>query len=431
MLCLLVALAAGAVVAAPAQVMITYSDIPVYGRDSGINATVDVYLPEIAGYEMQRELGIQLKADLPAVLFVPALSTSIMQEYAQNLTARGYGVIAVDYRLTHAVADSMCALAWAHAAGPALHLDPNHIAAVGYSDGGQIAALMGSADLGRQPTYEGGAVRVDTPAPYPIAGLDRCPYPMPEAPMIEAVATYDADLGTPVALVDTAYQLTALPPIGTTRAQMVVAFNEFAFTPPDEWRSMVAFIEPESATVNPVAADDQAINLSLWQLTPPEVAAMYDAPAYPGPVTFDLWGITPPEVAAMFQEPATVEIPLAAVNEVVQAPADLWQLTPPEVAAMFQDRPAEPIENPNWMTDVAIALPAYWLDGNEPPHLLMVGEESSAVIHADNAIYTELLRDNGVPVQLTELAGCGHDPCALAGDMESLDVFLAEVLFSS
>jgi hypothetical protein len=251
-----------------------------------------------------------------------------------------------------------------------------------------------------------------------------------------------------VALVDTAYQLTALPPIGTTRAQMVAAFNEFAFTPPDEWRSMVAFIEPEAAPLTLPAANDQVGNLSLWQLTPPEIAASHTIDAVVTTpyvslsdqvrstlltvdVPADLWQLTPPEVAAMFQEPATVEIPLGAVNEVVHAPADLWQLTPPEVAAMFQDRPAEPIENPNWMTDVAIVLPAYWLNGNEPPHLLMVGEESSAVIHADNAIYTELLRDNGVPVQLTELAGCGHDPCALAGDMESLDVFLAEVLFSS
>jgi hypothetical protein len=56
MLGLLVALAAGAVTAAPAQTMITYADMPVYGRDSQIDARMDVYLPEIASYEVLREI---------------------------------------------------------------------------------------------------------------------------------------------------------------------------------------------------------------------------------------------------------------------------------------------------------------------------------------------------------------------------------------
>ena len=83
------------------------------------------------------------------------------------------------------------------------------------------------------------------------------------------------------------------------------------------------------------------------------------------------------------------------------------------------------------MADVAIALPAYWLSGNEPPHLLMVNETANPVLHADNAVYTELLADSGVNVQLTELPGCAQISCAPPAMIESLDMFLADALFSS
>ncbi|MFN8378845.1 MAG: hypothetical protein U0452_09255 [Anaerolineae bacterium] len=346
MLGLLMLMLAGAATAAPEPAMIAYHNIPVYGRDSAIDATMDVFLPQLASDERQRELGIELGAQLPVVLFVPELSGSAMSDYAQNLTARGYGVIAVHYSAQNAIADAMCALAWAHKAGPDYNLDPNEVVAIGFADGGRIAALMGSADLEWQPTYSGGAVRTDTPAPYVIAGLDRCPYTMPTVPMVEAVATYNAELDTPVALVDSTTRKDMLGRSGAKAAQVDAALDWLAFVPPDEWKSA------SQADV------DIAMNTVDWRtLVPPEVAAGHE----------------------------------------VEAPG----LIPQTVLA-----------------DVAVTLPAYWLNGSEPPHLLMVDPRASTVVRADNAIYAELLRDNGVPVQLQKVA---------LGEMRPLDLFLADV----
>lgn len=317
--------------------LVTWLDNPVYGAASGIDATVDLYLPVNAADLLADPAFRRLRVvSLPTVVFVPVLNPQAMSSYVADLTGRGYAVAAIDYRVRTAVTDSLCALSWLHEFAPAFGLDEHRMVAFGYSDGGQIAALMGVMD--------------QTVSTLPDIQAQGCPWPVPESPMIEGVATYDADFATPVVLIDRAHQLATLPPVYTTRDEMIAAFDEFAFIPPDEW-------------------------------------AAADLPA-------------PQAVEAELADPLRATFVQASIN-------------------------------PDWRLDVAVSLPAFWLDQNAPPHLMMVGEASSRLVHADNALYTELLRDLNVPAQLTEMAGCGHDPCALIGNLEPLYGFLAEVFASS
>ena len=78
---------------------------------------------------------------------------------AQQLAARGYVAVAVEYRLSleapypAAVHDLKAAVRWMRANAAALQLDPTKIAALGVSAGGQLAALLGATN--GLPTFEG------------------------------------------------------------------------------------------------------------------------------------------------------------------------------------------------------------------------------------------------------------------------------------
>ncbi len=321
---------------ATAQDILAYPDNPIYGAAGSIDATVDLYLPistaDLLADPAMRRLDV---VNLPAVMFVPALSPQEMAPYVADLTGQGYAVAALDYRPHHATADALCAMSWLHTFAPVYGLDENRIVAFGYAGGGQVAALLGAMN--------------QTVATAPDVQAERCPWAVPEAPMVEGVATFDAELGTSVALVDTVYQTTVVPPADTTRAELIAAYNKFAVIPAADWA-----------------------------------------------------GVDLPELEASVISTDQVRNAASVINR-----------------------------NPDWVTDIAISLPVYWLDGDEPRHLLMVGDEAADVMRSDNLAYDSLLRELGVPVQLTEMANCGHDPCALIGNLEPLHGFLAEVFAGS
>jgi acetyl esterase/lipase len=216
--------------------MVVYRDWPVYGLNSGVNSTLDIYLPANAGALLEDPALRALNAvHLPTVFFIPALNQQTMDVYAAHLTDQGYAVVALEYRLRHATADSLCAISWAHTFAPIFGLDENQIVAFGYSDGGQFAALMGA--MNTDPSF------------LPTLQEQQCPWPVPEMPMIEGVATYDAHFGTTFALLDDTFQMTGVPPAETTRSQMIAAFNEFALTTPNNWAG-IRLADPLSDTVS-------------------------------------------------------------------------------------------------------------------------------------------------------------------------------------
>jgi acetyl esterase/lipase len=362
-----------------AQDMVQYPDNPIYGLSSGINATVDVYLPSAAhDLNSDRWMLSQELVHLPAVFFIPALSPPVMEQYAADLTGQGYAVVALDYRLQSAARDSLCGLSWLHTFAPIYGIDENRIVAFGFGYGGELAALLGamgttnqlvSADQGRSPM-------LTAPGMNP-AQLADCPWPVPDVPMIEGVATYDALLDTQIALRDEAVRLSKLPPSGVTRAEMIAAFDEFAAMPVANWHE--------------------------YRL--PEV----------GPVEVSMADILRERIPQA-EVIASQGVPVAEVLREQFAPQDT----------------VRPVELTNeQLSTLAQSLPPYWLDGNEPPHLLMVAEGALGITRADNLAYNDLLRELGVPVRWAEMEGCGHDQCAMLEHMQPLNLFLDEVFASS
>ncbi len=78
---------------------------------------------------------------------------------AQQLAARGYVAIPVEYRLSTealypaAVQDLKAAVSWVRTHAKDYHIDPQRIAILGFSAGGQLAALVGTTN--GNPTFEG------------------------------------------------------------------------------------------------------------------------------------------------------------------------------------------------------------------------------------------------------------------------------------
>ncbi|MEV4145604.1 alpha/beta hydrolase [Amycolatopsis sp. NPDC049691] len=90
------------------------------------------------------------------------------------LTARGFAVASIDYRLAPAarwpapLEDARCAVRFLTANAAALNLDPARITAVGTGTGGTLAALLGVAG---KPEVRAVAA-LDAPADFDLAGLD-------------------------------------------------------------------------------------------------------------------------------------------------------------------------------------------------------------------------------------------------------------------
>ena len=96
-----------------------------------------------------------------------------MYPYAQRLAEAGYIAVNIEYRLTpkggdfpHPVQDCLCALSFMRAHAAEWHLDPDRIAALGYSAGGHLVSMLGVAaaaprvqpDCEAGPTYAPAAV---------------------------------------------------------------------------------------------------------------------------------------------------------------------------------------------------------------------------------------------------------------------------------
>ncbi len=75
-----------------------------------------------------------------------------MADHAQRLAEAGYVAFNLSYRLVpdggefpHAVQDCLCALSYVRAHAAAYHVDPTRIAALGYSAGGHLVSMLGTA----------------------------------------------------------------------------------------------------------------------------------------------------------------------------------------------------------------------------------------------------------------------------------------------
>ena len=107
---------------------------------------LDVYTPPPTG--MPR----------PAVLVIhgggwtEGIYRSSTAAYAERLADAGYVTVNIEYRLTPhggqfpgAVQDSFCALAWLRGHAQELDVDPARIAGLGYSAGGHLVSMLGTA----------------------------------------------------------------------------------------------------------------------------------------------------------------------------------------------------------------------------------------------------------------------------------------------
>lgn len=103
---------------------------------------------------------------------------------ARALAGEGFVGVPLDFRLAHApdvvfpapIADARCAVRWLRAHGPEHGVDPDRIAAVGFSSGGHMAAMLATA--------------------ADVDGLDEegCRAPVDTSPRIQAAAVWFAPL---------------------------------------------------------------------------------------------------------------------------------------------------------------------------------------------------------------------------------------------
>lgn len=131
-------LASGCVVRQPPAVRFTADQV--YAAPEGQALHADVWAPAAPGPH-------------PGVLLVHGGSwqrgrRGDMAAVGRRLAARGYVAVSVDYRLAPAhrfpaqLEDCRAALRWMRREAPRLGIDPERIAAFGYSAGGHLAALL-------------------------------------------------------------------------------------------------------------------------------------------------------------------------------------------------------------------------------------------------------------------------------------------------
>jgi len=113
-----------------------------YKRIDGHNLQLDLYSPK------------SISHPLPVVLWIHGHRWSYgskEQHPPINLTAHGYIVVSLDYRLSGeapfpaAIEDCKAAVRWLRANANTYYIDPDHIGAWGHSAGGHLAALLGTS----------------------------------------------------------------------------------------------------------------------------------------------------------------------------------------------------------------------------------------------------------------------------------------------
>lgn len=72
-------------------------------------------------------------------------------------------------------------------------------------------------------------------------------------------------------------------------------------------------------------------------------------------------------------------------------------------------------------------FPLSWIDGSEPPFLLINGAATDDWFDEDQRAFAAYLEAAGVPVEVVEKEDLAHSVTALAGHTEEMDAFLAEV----
>lgn len=136
----------------PAGVHVT-RNIPYSTPVAGRNLLLDVYAPTAVAGKLS-----------PAILMVHgggwrSGDRSHNNTLAEQLAAKGFVAIPVEYRLSTealypaAVHDLKAAIRWMRANAGAYGIDPKQIAILGFSAGGQLAALVGSTN--QNPAFEG------------------------------------------------------------------------------------------------------------------------------------------------------------------------------------------------------------------------------------------------------------------------------------
>jgi acetyl esterase/lipase len=139
-------------------------------------------VPYVAGGAPEQKADIYRPAGttepLPAILAIHGGygDKGDMAPLARYLAARGYVVVAINYRdmprpYPAGVSDAFCALAWMHANAADYGLDPARIVVLGHSSGGTMAATVGVVD-------------------EPDRFLEGCPHPWPSAPAVQGVVTF-------------------------------------------------------------------------------------------------------------------------------------------------------------------------------------------------------------------------------------------------
>jgi acetyl esterase/lipase len=136
----------GRATVAPTQEIEPQTNV-VYGVVAGESLLLDIYQP-VAG-----------EAPRPTVIVIHGGAGSYgdrsdLSEHAQALARAGYVAFNIEYRLLDGgknpwpaqLADVQLAVRWVRANAAQYNVDPNRIAALGHSFGGQLAALLGMRD---------------------------------------------------------------------------------------------------------------------------------------------------------------------------------------------------------------------------------------------------------------------------------------------
>jgi acetyl esterase/lipase/Tol biopolymer transport system component len=75
-----------------------------------------------------------------------------------------------------------------------------------------------------------------------------------------------------------------------------------------------------------------------------------------------------------------------------------------------------------------LGLPLCWIDGSEPPFLLIYGSATELDwMKEEQTLFAEYLESAGVPVEVVEIEGLRHSVDALEGHTEEMDAFLREI----
>ncbi|WP_086846906.1 alpha/beta hydrolase [Amycolatopsis kentuckyensis] len=187
-------IAAGDRIASPAASTLLDGSTVEYCRAGGIPLAMDLTRPAARGAPVALFLhggGLiagNRRPSGPGAL----LAGSRLVPLRDALTARGFAVASIDYRLAPAARwpapldDARCAVRFLRANAAELGIDPARITAVGTGAGGTLASLLGVAG----PPQVRAVAAIEAPAAFDLAGLD----PLTRASVLVALGRSPATL---------------------------------------------------------------------------------------------------------------------------------------------------------------------------------------------------------------------------------------------